>query len=425
MGIFDKMLRVAGRSPSGVARAIKTDEKGSVSTQILGSASKRGEELPQSFTAYPKNTLKVSKIVNTATYGFGMMPKSVGLDGNLYGVRSDLTLYRTLDGHETVETGAKMDDITGWIAGQGVSRMFQTYAGYVVIATHAAGYKASIWFSTSFTSGFTMVANLDRGAAGNINISAYNKGFGQTVILVGEYVMPAPVAGQECRLFASFDGGATFNVIHTLPAKDPTVNNHYHATVYDPYDSRIYASSGDAQNAALYYSDDLGVTWSTIDALYKGLHQQPTLMMAFPDKIATGPDRSTAPVVLSLYKDRQFDLPNTEKFRYELDYAIFSKTASTGASSYSFSPYAQDGVEAYFTVPGSKSRPLMVVGTGDGGNTWHKVFTINLAKTASGAARDGIIGPDKNGLMYLPFRDTGGKIAILEKAQWVSQSTAL
>jgi hypothetical protein len=376
----------------------------------LGSRTPRGEEVLNNITAFPQGELELQNRF-TSTYPHEIT--SIGYDGVAYGIRGvDNDLFYTLDGaNSIIRRGSSITNTSGWISGQTPKLVTRTHEGFVVLAENATAQNASVWFSETFDGEFQKVADLDRGRVSAIGRFIHNRGHNNSIILFGEYTLGgAPAPGQEPRLFASFDGGRTFEVILTLPRpKSDNFNNHFHAVLYDPYDSRIYASTGDGDNSVMYYSDNLGKDWKEAPCEFGGAHQQPTLMIAFPDKIAMGPDRQLPPSILSYYKDRKFLSLGDEEFRLEYDYGILSNTpVTTAGGAYSHAPYAQDGIEAYFTVPGTENYPGIVVGTGDGGNTWHKLYSFNMSRFEYATPRThGIVGPDSQGYLYMFQQEKG------------------
>ena len=376
-------------------------------------------------TAIPKSPLELD-VINLVGYGQTVQPRSIGYDdGYVYGNAStNDKIFKTNGGFSTppsdLEYGQQFDGLAGFTGS--IWGVFKTYAGYVVIEKITATTSA-IWFSDAFGSGFTKVLNLDRGIANMMNMSFYNNGEHDTVCLVSEYVQGAIAAGSECRLFASFDGGATWAAIKTLPAAiNGAYNSHWHTQVYDPYDARIYASAGDADNAMLYYSDDLGQNWSTVPLASYTLpshHPQPTMMIPAHNKIILGADNGLAPSVMSLVKDNSYKLKNTETFKFQHEYSVYPGDVTMAAGKYARPPYAIDENEIYFLVPGfTGHRQAYVVGSGDAGQTWHKVGTLNLSRTVNTTnTPNGIVGPDINGYMYVYF--AANHIARFKKAEWL------
>jgi len=373
----------------------------------------------KTLSAYPKKPLDYS-VINSSTYGTVIHVSSIGFDGSLYGYSSLKKIFRTADAFATALDYGQ--DFSGLIPStSSLLHVFQTHAGYVVIETDSTTKRGGIWFSTTFTSGFTKIVEMDRGYPIKLNTSIYNAGVNQTVILCGEYVITSPnPASGGLRLFGSFDGGATWVSLKETVLVDSVYNSHWHASTYDPYAGRIYAQTGDATNAMLYYSEDLGQNWNEIRATDEnGVLPQPTTLISFPDIITALPDRGYPPCVLSIKKDTNYKDINGEKFLFSLDYSIYP-AFGTGAGKYTGRPIAQDGIEAYFQVPTvTGHQQIFVVGTADGGQTWHTVLVLNLSRYASGNANEGIVGPDKNGFLYMYYNDNGAKIAKITKQNWI------
>lgn len=91
------------------------------------------------------------------------------------------------------------------------------------------------------------------------------------------------------EVILSTDGGESFDLVlepelHTEDA----ANHHVHDVEYDPYAERIWVAVGDHGNSQLYWSDDLGGSWSELDE--RGRVTMITQVAAFEDCVAFGTD---------------------------------------------------------------------------------------------------------------------------------------
>lgn len=405
----EKGLKMVGKDLNGFAVPVSVDENGNIKTITEGSKVKIGQEQPINITAHPVGYLELEREVRHLDES--QVINSVGIDGVPYGV-GNAKIFRTYDGYITREDGEMLSNL-----GSGVIIMVtKTKYGYLVIR------DKSVWFSTSFGSGYIKTLETDeRGNFMQMNSFIHNTEE-ECIILLSEYAQVPVVPGKNRRVFLSMDGGQTFNVIHELPTPiDAGQNHHYHTAIFDPYDRRIWVSIGDGVNDLLIYSDDLGENWYSVDATFEGSHQQPTCIIAFPDRVALLPDRQTPPSIFSFQKDRYYNLPNVSNLKLEYTYGILTHTLDTATLTYSFRPIAQKGIEAYFTVPGDDTtanptkNPLMIVGTGDGGKTWHKLWT----KSGGRKSRTGIIGPDKHGRLYCQWLSQHERVTfVFKKPKW-------
>ena len=90
-------------------------------------------------------------------------------------------------------------------------------------------------------------------------------------------------------MILSTDGGESFEkVLEPDVNSTDAANNHIHDVEYDPYAERIWVAVGDHGNSQLYWSDDLGESWETIDD--RGAITMVTQIAAFKDCIALGSD---------------------------------------------------------------------------------------------------------------------------------------
>lgn len=159
------------------------------------------------------------------------------------------------------------------------------------------GIKAKLFKTTGFDkenpSAATWKMVLEAGSTlANIQnswgIDMYNN-----IVVVSEYGLQ----GQNGSRFVylSTDHGDTFTSIFDLVNQQiegrPTWTDraHIHTVAYDPYFSRIWICVGDSTNTAVYYSDDLGVTWKFVEGSNV---VQLTGIIALEDSVVFGSDRS-------------------------------------------------------------------------------------------------------------------------------------
>jgi hypothetical protein len=133
---------------------------------------------------------------------------------------------------------------------------------------------------------------------------------------------------------------------------------------------RIWISEGDgALGRGVWYSDDMGQNWNRIESnLY-----QPTLITSFPNRVIFGRDGGK-PGIYEWKRSKKLEDygPITE-----LDDALTFRPDLVGQNTFPYSPYYNDGMEAYimFTPTLSPATMYYMFATGDGGESWHCVFS--------------------------------------------------
>jgi hypothetical protein len=211
------------------------------------------------------------------------------------------------------------------------------------------------------------------------------------IVLIGEYATSATAK----NLYLSLDGGATFSVIKVCDTLH--TNNHWHGVAYDPYSGAIWAAQGDGANSKIYFTYDFGVTWHAVDTGTK--RYQPTLIQAFPDKVVFGRDsgKPGADVYYRTGNEQPTTITDIEtlfEFRTNLSAANFYPTVNESPMANANEMYIQ------FRPYSSSNNPGYIYGTGDGGNTWHVLFTSNsLFNNSLEVVGDYIVGSGSTGML--------------------------
>jgi hypothetical protein len=203
-------------------------------------------------------------------------------------------LRRTNDGGQTITDGQDFGSLTN--SGEYVIFVTRTTEGYVVVTStdvSVAGNSARIWFSTSFTSGFTAVQTIKGTNEFSITRPAVGPN-GKTWLAVGEYStdMPQPTH----FLWHSADGGQTWRNIKTAVNTDTTKNSHFHGAVHDFVNQakRLYSSQGDNGNSVFSYTDNPEAatpTWTVVTMPTN--FPQPTTVGVFAGRVFISPDSAT------------------------------------------------------------------------------------------------------------------------------------
>lgn len=388
--------------------------------------------ITKKYTASPKAELELTDVIDCTIFGETIIPYSIGYDnGFIYGCsKVNKRLVRVENSFATKSSvdliyGNDFTEDVNFIGT--ISHVEKTYAGYVVIELISGSPNTSnIWFSESFDSGFTKVLTLDRGRINTFNFSVHHsKSTHNNVMMVSEYVSTTThIPGQESRLFISKDGGQTWSLIFTLPTgTDQTASNHIHTHCYDPYDARIWLSNGDGRiHASLRYSPDMGINWYIVPysdyiKTCVGSHPQPTILIPLPDRIAMCPDNGLPSGILSIYKDRKFQVIGQEKFDFEYQHAAYARLSSANGAY--VMKYIRSENEIYLVTRSLTGyRQSVIIASGDNGVSWHNVASINMEGYVNANNINSICGIDVNGYMYILF--AGTQIAKFKKAAWIS-----
>ena len=375
----------------------------------------------------PKGMLEIEKFYYSNPTFFA---RSIGDDGNIYGAQ-DGAIARSTDELETVETGYQFN-----IEGYTLVFSTKTPKGYVAALENRTDGDGTgkVFFSESFTDGFTEVLHMANGRPADLSRSYYHKFdpylvsvSGQDylpryngIVLFGEYT--TQTTAKESKVYASFDGGQNFEAIYTAGVIDPTLNNHIHACVYDPYRGRIWVATGDGGNARIVCSDNLGETWVDVNLFTRDdnfpineIITQPTFIIPLRDKIILTPDGSQVPAIASIKLDNKYVKTGTEAYEMSWDFSVRGDIhAGTG---YGRPPYVVDGDVVYTTF--SYNSKSFVVASGDGGNSWHYVMTLNHKHVGGAGLAHGLIGLSKEGYMFAYYqRGTRTILAKIKPIEW-------
>ena len=381
-----------------------------VTVDLTAGASTQVEIWPDGEVAYPATASLLStyatrlplagrsctpsgQIAWTANPSLTFYPRSIGVDGYLYFTYLNTLLMRSNDPTLAVRTSGPD------FASKTPSRIIhatRTTAGYVVVTNDAATDVANVWFcpqSAGFSTNladWTMVQDMK--AVTEISIAKQRVIAGVSWLVIGEY-KTARYPSAARKLWLSRDGGQTWTAIRDTLVTDYTVNSHWHAALIMAT-GRIWASSGDGVNSWFGYTDDCGASWIPVTMpathpLYgASAYQQPTVMLDMGETIAVTPDRGNF-VTGAWAVD-----PDTGET------AVWSTLPSGEIAHTQYgSAAAQRGKEAYISFPdqGSGSGKTYILGTGDGGRSWHVVSTIDT----TGGILSKIVGPDSNGRVYM------------------------
>ncbi|OWZ83160.1 hypothetical protein [Natranaerobius trueperi] len=348
--------------------------------------------------ADPKGTLDIVSVEN---YEPATKPTSVGIDGMIYGTGHKNTLWRANNAFEEMEI--KTDDNVYDFKSDGYGTPYfvtKTASGYVVV-TDGEGEKnrGAIYYSEEFDRDYTLKKEF---TSDHTPIM-----FGNTWYH-GEYkpeqiVLIAERGDGKGKLWATFDGGKSWDNIRTAEMYDDEYQLHHHTAVYDPYQGRIWNSQGDGPNASIYISDDMGKSWRDISVETELDHTQlqPTLLAPTIHTLIYGGDSGGTRVgLLEIPRDKEFE-NNEENFQLKRAIGVWDQQPTY--RQYATAPYAKDGSEIYIALPSmyDDEKPVFIVGSGDHGRTFHLLATHHSEPLEYGEQLShGIVGPDKDGYLY-------------------------
>lgn len=328
----------------------------------------------------PNGALEFERLVREHDY----RPHAIGVDGWVYGIRFDQRrIMRTGDVFRTVEEGPQFPAAFRFAT--------RTSAGYVVFV---GDHEDSGWlyFSPDFQGPYTMVQQVRRCTSARVFVGPGPTG--ESIVLVSEYAGGG--TGIPRELWMSLDGGQTFTSIRSCPVNDENVNAHMHAACYDPVYGRIWCANGDGINSELSYSDDLGETWTVLETGGNSIYHQPTVLLPFQHRIVGARDSGSLGAGVNSLSPRT----GAPREDYTIDPSI-QASKQFGNCPQAFDREAGEAYVA-FADSGSGTNKLWILATGDGGRTWHEVHERD---TTTSSFTQGIVGPDKNDMLYLPGFD--------------------
>ena len=344
-----------------------------------------------------------------------MVPRSVGPDGRLYGYSPTGTqMLRSGDGLATApEAVAVHTWVPTELRGAGLAHVEATTSGYLFVYRTTA-MQSSVWHSPTWEGPYTKVLEM-----GPWHVTSYARPrivHGATWMMLGEYTN-STIPSTPDRRWLTIDGGKTWRLIRTTTPVNDQVNNHCHTGLITAT-GRLYVSNGDGINNSFEYSDDLGATWKPIPTSpniignYLYTHQ-PTLLMDWGDRINTSPDAGP-------YQPGIWEMDaatHAQAFKWQAPGGPYTDASKQ----YGRSIYAQSGDSAYALFPpGGSTAPnkeAYIVATPDAGRTWGVVATVDVS---SGALSDGVIGPDRNGYVFMRGINlpTYGSATLRARALW-------
>ncbi|ACB86210.1 hypothetical protein [Natranaerobius thermophilus] len=375
-------------------------EKHSDIDEPISLKDKDSEQLVEGVRANPMSKLEIVSVENHQP---ALEPRSVGIDDRIYGTGEGNTLWRGSDAFEDMEIFTGEDVFDFQSHGYGTPYFVtRTASGYIVVTDgESEENRGAIFFSENFTQGYELKEEF--------TYDHHPIMFGNTWYH-GEYepeqiVLLAERGDGKGKLWATFDGGKSWENIRTAERFDEDQQLHHHTAVYDPYQGRIWNSQGDGANAALYISDDLGKSWRNISGEIETdlPHNQfqPTLLAPTMHTIIFGGDSGgTHAGLLEIPRDHDFE-GNQENFVLERAIGVWDQQPTY--KQYGTAPYAQEDSEIYIVLPSAydDEKRAFVVGSGDHGRSFHLLGTYPNHHLEYGEQLTlGIVGPCRDGYLY-------------------------
>ena len=188
--------------------------------------------------------------------------------------------------------------------------------------------------------------------------SDYYEHDGTKYVFAGEYNNTSTVK----KMWLSENGGLSFTLLKVGDTLNDG-NNHWHAGMYDPYDKSYWLSQGDGLNSRIYHSYDK-VNWEKLE----GIH--PTVIYPFPNRVVFGRDRGDRKPGIDYWeRSEAHPLVVHDGITFKEEYS---------ASSFVPHPSCWDSYfinEYYFLFPLRAGTESFIYGTGDGGASWHMLYT--------------------------------------------------
>jgi hypothetical protein len=205
-------------------------------------------------------------------------PVWVDSDGRMYG-RDGSSVTVSDDWWETTEELYSFDEK--------VEMVIVPDSGRIVAAIGGRGEEGGrIELLNEDLSGSETLYQFDYGRVSN---SLNHVTYGDIVVIATYHLSDFEAGYHANEVILSTDGGASFDLVLEAPLNtEDAANLHIHDVEYDPYAERIWVAVGDHGNSQLYWSDDLGDSWSEIAE--QGAITMVTQVAAFEDCVVLGSD---------------------------------------------------------------------------------------------------------------------------------------
>lgn len=226
------------------------------------------------------NAIKLSYI--------GNLGDDVEMVGIVHGDNPSPGIYRSTDNGAT---WAKLASSGGDMR---IGQVYSTGKSLLNVAPPDGGSRRTeIWHSNTLDSNnpanWTKVVETNAGYFSDV----YGQSIKDNVVIFTSYG-DKDALNPPRFMYLSRDYGASFveiEVCKIADMPDPSTF-HLHDVEYDPYADRIWVSNGDQTNGTLQYSDDWGASWTVLDRLAEYPKQQPTSIVALPDRVLLSSDNT-------------------------------------------------------------------------------------------------------------------------------------
>jgi len=282
---------------------------------------------------------------------------SVGYNGYLYYIRGLRVIQMTNITNDTTKSFG-----LSW-TGDYPQFMYMFPSGiiYVVNVTIDGVKKVEVRKAATHIATPTVVAILDGGWTNRIACYAYCDGV-KEYLFIGGYEQ---TLGIPRYMYFSANGGNSFTNVKTTSGANAGWNWHWHAAYYDDKANRFWIAEGDdLVNRGIWYSDDMCQTWTKINSNT----YQPTLIFTLANNVFFGRDYGLPGL------DKTNRLTPTAPLK---DALTFRAADRQGVNYYPSGSIAKpNDNEAYipFAAQLGASELSYIYGTGDGGNSFHKLY---------------------------------------------------
>lgn len=135
------------------------------------------------------------------------------------------------------------------------------------------------------------------------------------IVLIGSYGGNSNTDVQPNEVWLSKDGGDSFELVLEATEYVQDKDLHIHDVQYDPFRERIWVAAGDSGNTQIYFSDDYGRSWETLNKEPpKANYLRVTAIVAFEHGVVFGSD--TLPTGLYYWGDWSESSQSPEKYGF-------------------------------------------------------------------------------------------------------------
>lgn len=311
----------------------------------------------------PKKPLSFKLVGETESAKTGIRFLTRGWHDNvLYGI-ARLKLFKA----------NKVDDPTTWDMGVNIpSTTYEVILHLhvsdkgIVLITKKRGENPKVWFLSDINATPVLrhefIFNPTTDTLNEFNITSHSDGINDYIIAC-QYGMGT---SHVRNMYFSRDLGITWTLINQSQITTPgDLNSHWHTAKFDPYSGRIWAAQGDSSNSALSFTDNFGDSWTRVSGVY-----QPTMIIPFADRVVLARDRGiAAPGFDQILRKQDMTIEVSNYFDFRTDKIAFHNYPGHNIVGYGDVAYVR------FPVRTAYIEEEYLFATGDGGKSWHIVYS--------------------------------------------------